>query len=1009
MSDTEADPVYVIKRDGRREEVSFDKVSRRIKTLSKGLKVSYFVIAQKVCNRIYPNVKTSELDELAAKLCASMASDKLDYGTLASRIIISNNHKNTSPSFSEAMETLWRNTDTLGKSSPLINESVYKMVQEHKTKLNSVINCNNDYLFDYFAYKTLERAYLCKVKGKTVERIQYMFMRVSLGLWPNDIRNALKSYDLLCQKLFTHATPTLYHAGTPHQQMISCFLLGTHDSISGIYKTVADCAQISKWAGGIGVHIHNIRGSGSYIRGTNGTSNGIIPMLKVYNDTAQYVDQGGGKRKGSFALYLEPHHPDIMAFLEIRLNHGAESERARDLFTAVWLSDHFMDCVEHEKSWYLLDPDECSDLCDLYGEEYTKRYKEYVVMGRVIKELPARQVWKAIVKSQIETGTPYTGFKDNINRKSNQKNIGTIRSSNLCVAPETQILTDKGYVEIQTVADKYVNVWNGKRFSKSWVWKTNTDQKLMRIKFSNGKSLECTAYHKFYLEGKMDHVTADKLKVDDELINIKIPTVEEHEEVHYLETYPVQKISKIVYKVIDTDKETSIKITSIEKDVRISDTYCFNEPERHLGIFNGIPAGNCHEIVEYSDDKEYACCCLCSICLPRFVYTDEKTSTPQFDHDLLVKVTDQTTRNLNQVVDINYYPIPETKRSNMRHRPLGHGVQGLADTYIMMGYPYSSKEARILNKEIFETLYYGTMKASADIAKERYEGMKLLNQLYKEGGLSVKKLYNDEGEFIGKDIYTIVNDTDDPTVQHLIDTLRPNKWELEMDSHFGAYSTFPDSPLHKGKFQFDLWGVTPSDRYDWDALRVQIQTYGTRNSLLVALMPTASTSQIMGNNEAFEPYTSNAYVRSTNAGVFKVLNKHMIKDLMKEGKWNSKTKESIIANEGSIQHLEDVSEHTKELYKTVWEIPQFEIVKQAADRGAYVCQTQSMNLHFAEPSMKLISSALFTGWRLGLKTGSYYIRGQPDAAAQKFTIDPKLLKRTPKKKVDDSVCESCSG
>lgn len=1009
MSDNETEPVYVIKRDGRSEEVSFDKVSNRIKTLSKGLKVSYFVIAQKVCNRIYPNVKTSELDELAAKLCASMASDKLDYGTLASRIIISNNHKNTSPSFSEAMETLWKNTDTLGESSPLINESVYKMVQEHKVKLNSVIDCNNDYLFDYFAYKTLERAYLCKVKGKTVERIQYMFMRVSLGLWPNDLKNALKSYSLLCQKMFTHATPTLYHAGTPHQQMISCFLLGTSDSVTGIYKTISDCAQISKWAGGIGVHVHNIRGSGSYIRGTNGTSNGIVPMLKVYNDTAQYIDQGGGKRKGSFAMYLEPHHPDIIAFLELRLNHGAESDRARDLFTAVWLSDHFMDCVENDKTWYLLDPDECSDLVDLYGEDYTKRYKEYVIMGRIVKELPARRIWRAIVTSQIETGTPYTLFKGNVNRKSNQKNIGTVRSSNLCVSPDTEILTDKGYVKIHTVENQYVNVWNGKEFSKSWVWKTNTDQKLMRIVFSNGRSLECTSYHKFYLNGREEVVTADKLEVDDQLITIDIPIIEEYEDVTYLETYPVQKVISIKHKISELKRVEGIKVKSIEKDVRISDTYCFNEPKRHLGIFNGIPAGNCSEIVEYSDDKEYACCCLCSICLPRFVYTDEETGISKFDHDLLIKVTDQTTRNLNQVVDINYYPIPETKRSNMRHRPLGHGVQGLADTYILMRYPYESEDARKLNKDIFETLYYGTMKASADIAKERYEGMKVLNKLYKEGKLASKKLYNEEGEFIGKDIYTIVDHTGDATIQHLIDTFKPNQWELEMDSHYGAYSTFPGSPLNEGKFQFDLWGVTPSTRYDWDALRLQIQTYGTRNSLLVALMPTASTSQIMGNNEAFEPYTSNAYVRSTNAGVFKVLNKHMILDLMKEGKWNSKIKESIIAHEGSIQHLEDVSDNTKALYKTVWEIQQYEIVKQAADRGAYICQTQSMNLHFNEPSMKLITSALFTGWKMGLKTGSYYIRGQPRAAAQKFTIDPKLLKSKSKKEVDNTPCESCSG
>lgn len=839
MSDNESEPVYVIKRDGRREEVSFDKVSRRIKNLSKGLKVSPFVIAQKVCNRIYPDVNTSELDELAAKLCASMASDKLDYGILASRIIISNNHKNTSPSFSEAMEALWNNTDTLGKRSPLINESVYKMVQEHKMKLNSVIDSNNDYLFDYFAYKTLERAYLFKVKGKTVERIQYMFMRVSLGLYPGDLKNALRSYDLLRQKLFTHATPTLYHAGTPHQQMISCFLLGTKDSVTGIYKTITDCAQISKWAGGIGVHISNIRGSGSYIRGTNGTSNGIVPMLKVYNDTAQYIDQGGGKRKGSFAMYLEPHHPDIMAFLELRLNHGDESARARDLFTAVWLSDHFMECVRDDLDWYLFDPDECKDLNDLYGIDYTKRYKEYVEMGRIVKTIKAQTVWRAIVKSQIETGTPYTLFKCNINRKSNQKNIGTVRSSNLC-----------------------------------------------------------------------------------------------------------------------------------------------------------------SEIVEYSDDKEYACCCLCSICLPRYVFTDDD-GNPYFDHNLLVEVTAQTTRNLNQVVDLNYYPIPETRRSNMRHRPLGHGVQGLADAYILMRYPYESDEAIQLNKEIFESLYYGTVKASADLAKERYKGMQALNVLYKDGHLTCI------------DDYKVVDHTGDPNIKKFLEKLKPNRWELEMDSHFGAYSSFVGSPIHKGEFQFDMWGVTPSDRYDWDALRKQIAEFGVRNSLLVALMPTASTSQIMGNNEAFEPYTSNAYVRSTNAGVFKVLNKHMIRDLMSEGIWNSKTKEHIIAHEGSIQKLDGVSDEIKALYKTVWEIPQEIIVRQAADRGAFVCQTQSMNFHWYEPSMKLISSALFDGWSRGLKTGSYYIRGQPKTSAQKFTIDPKLLKRSVVKKStgesNDVVCESCSG
>ena len=833
MSESEPDAVYVIKRNGRREEVSFDKVSRRIKNLSEGLNVSHFVIAQKVWSRIYPDVKTTELDELAAKLCASMASDKLDYGTLASRIIISNNHKNTSPSFSETMEQMYNNTDTVGKHSPLITEEMYSFVKENKEKLNSSINYEWDYLYDYFAYKTLERAYLGKVKGKVVERIQQMFMRVSLGIWGTDLKNALRSYRLMGQKMATHATPTLYHAGTLHQQMISCFLLGTDDSIDGIYKTIADCAKISKWAGGIGVHISNIRGTGAYIRGTNGKSNGIIPMLKVYNDTAQYVDQGGGKRKGSFAIYLEPHHPDIQAFLEIRLNQGAESERARDLFSAIWISDHFMNCTRNDKDWYLMDPDETPDLLDLYGDEYTARYEEYVAMGRYVKKVRARDVWDGIVKSITETGTPYIGFKDHVNRKSNQKKIGTIHSSNLC-----------------------------------------------------------------------------------------------------------------------------------------------------------------HEIVEYSDSKEYACCCLCSICLPQYVRKDDVK--PYFDHKTFIEVCGQMTRNLNEVVDLNYYPVPETRRSNMRHRPLGQGVQGLADVYMMMRYPFASKEARQLNKEIFESMYYGTIKMSADIAKERYEGMKHLNKLYRANVLVCTE----------EDPYTVINKSDDKEVDALIKKLRPNRWELEMESHFGAYSTFVGSPLHNGEFQFDMWGVKPSDRYDWETLRTQIKEYGVRNSLLIALMPTASTSQIMGNNEAFEPYTSNFYVRSTNAGAFKVLNKHLIRDLVEGGYWNKKVKQSIIEHEGSVQHL-DIPDDLKELYKTVWEIPQFEVLQQAADRGAFVCQTQSMNIHFQEPTKKLITSTLFTAHELGLKTGSYYFRSQPKAAAQKFTVGPKARKRTQRK--EDVPCESCSG
>ena len=1250
----EEEVVYVVKRDGRREEVSFDKVSKRIKNISHGLNVSCFMIAQKVCNRIYPDVSTTELDELSAKLCASMSSDKLDYGTLAARIIISNNHKNTLESFTQSMIKLYNNVDNLGNHVPLISESVYNMAIKYEDKFNEILDYSKDYNFDYFGYKTLERAYLIKINGKTVERIQHMFLRVSLGIWGENLKMVIRSYELLSGKYFTHATPTLYHSGTPRQQMISCFLIGTNDSISGIYKTISDCAMISKWAGGIGVHIHNIRGKGAYIRGTNGSSNGIIPMLKVYNDTAEYVDQcvtpdtliytthgvkkmrdvvvgeteifntegdcevvknvlehsyegniysiktmhslsdlkitgehpvfgiqnggkpdwinvkdinmdtmigyripeyvkdveeiseddcyfyglmiksgymkdtknycvyeaveekefikrylenkyveykdngteiiwgksvnlpvkysdlytphshkhiqfrwlnlsiekcskiiyglfnnsvfttqssflitsirylllkmgvlssceknrneysltisdeseyvkrdnflftpvtninsisyngtlydlqmskvhnymldngiihnGGGRRKGSFSIYLEPHHPDILEFLEIKLNQGDESQRARDLFPAMWISDYFMYCVQHSLDWYLMDPDTCPDLIELYGEDYTHRYQEYVEKGMYVRKVKAQQIWKAMIKSQVETGTPYVLFKCNINRKSNQKNIGTIKSSNLCVAPETEILTDEGYIRIDSVADKHVNVWNGKKFSKSLVQKTGTDQKLIKINFSNGSTLECTEYHKFYLSD-WKTVEAKDLKIDDELCHIDLPSFEK--------------------------KTSNITVSEIIDEGRISDTYCFNEPERHLGIFNGIPAGNCSEIVEYSDDKEYACCCLISLCLPSYV--DQETRTIKYDK--IIEVCEQTTRNLNQVVDLNYYPVPETKRSNMRHRPLGHGVQGLADLYILMRVAYDSEEARILNKKVFETIYYGTMRASMLIAKERYVGMKRLNELYKEKTL----------RFVG-DEYTVEYDGDEEVLA-LIAELRPNKWELEMNSHFGAYSTFVGSPLFEGKFQFDLWGVEPSDSYNWTGLMEEIQKYGVRNSLLVALMPTASTSQIMGNNEAFEPYTSNAYVRSTNAGAFKVLNKHLIKDLMELGKWNKKIKESIIEHEGSVQHL-DIDDDIKRLYKTVWEIKQSEVIQQAADRGPFICQTQSMNLHFEEPTMKLISSALFAGWKKGLKTGSYYIRGQPRAAAQKFTIEAVSNKKIAVP--DEAACESCS-
>jgi len=764
----------VIKRDGCSEPVSLDKVQRRIQKLSDDLDtIDPIVIAQKVCAQIYDGVRTSELDELAANLCTSMITEHPDYGILGSRIIISNNQKNTSPSFSETMEILYNNVGTNGEPNPLISKELYEMTMKHKNKLNDVIDYDRDFTYDYFAFKTLERGYLFKINGKIVERIQHMVMRVSLGLHIGDLGAALKSYEIMSGKYFTHATPTLYHAGTENPQLLSCFLLAMEDSIRGIYKTAADIAQISKWAGGIGVHVHDIRSKGSLIRGTNGSSDGIIPMLRVLNATARYVNQSG-RRKGSFAIYLSPWHPDTPDFLDLRKNHGNEEERCRDLFTAMWISDLFMERVDADADWSLLDPDECPGLSDAYGDEFKALYEGYEAAGKARKVVKARDLWRKIIESQIETGTPYMLYKDSINRKNNQSNVGTIRSSNLC-----------------------------------------------------------------------------------------------------------------------------------------------------------------SEIVEYSDPDEYACCTLASMALPRFVETAADGSK-WFNFEKLVDVLDIVVNNLNIVIDLNYYPVPETELSNKRHRPLGIGVQGLADVYIMMGYAFDSDEALQLNREIFEALYYGSMCASVRLAKRD-----------------------------------------------------------------GPYSTFEGSPLSQGKFQFDLWAEDagldafqhPSNRWDWDALRSEVIEHGARNSLLVALMPTASTSQILGNNECIEPYTSNIYARRTLAGDFALVNKHLARELLDLGIWNPEVKNMIIANGGSIQNIDGIPDDVKARYKTVWEIKQKFVVQQAADRSPYVCQSQSMNLFFEDVTFRKLNSAHFAGWRAGLKTGSYYIRTRAKVRPQQFTIDPSTTQK----------------
>ncbi|MDJ1472116.1 ribonucleoside-diphosphate reductase subunit alpha [Cytophagaceae bacterium DM2B3-1] len=752
--------MYVIKRDGRRESVKFDKVTARIEKLCYGLETSYvnpITVARRVIDGIYDGVTTVELDNLAAETAASLTTTHPDYAILAARIAISNLHKITSKSFFNTMKRLYTYVDPkTGENAGLLSKETFDVIKKHADLLDSSIIYDRDFGYDYFGFKTLERSYLMKLDGKVVERPQHMLMRVSVGIHGDDIEKVIETYNLLSERWFTHATPTLFNAGTPKPQLSSCFLLTTQDdSIDGIYDTLKQCALISQSAGGIGLSIHNVRATGSYIKGTNGTSNGIIPMLKVFNDTARYVDQGGGKRKGAFAIYLEPWHADIFEFLQLKKNHGKEELRARDLFYALWISDLFMKRVEQNSTWTLMCPNECPGLADCYGDEFEALYEKYEREGRGRKTIKAQDLWFEIIESQIETGTPYILYKDHANRKSNQKNLGTIKSSNLCT-----------------------------------------------------------------------------------------------------------------------------------------------------------------EIMEYTSKDEVAVCNLASIALPKFI------EDGKFNHQKLYDVTKVITRNLNKIIDINYYPVPEAERSNKRHRPIGIGVQGLADAFIMLRMPFESEEARGLNEDIFETIYFAAMTASMELAKEH-----------------------------------------------------------------GPYETFKGSPLSKGIFQFDMWDVTPkSNRWDWNALRADVKKHGARNSLLLAPMPTASTSQILGNNECFEPYTSNIYTRRVLSGEFAVVNKHLLKDLVRLGLWNTQMRDAIIAGKGSIQHIADIPQHIKDLYKTVWEIKQKAIIEMSADRGAYICQSQSLNLHIQDPNFGKLTSMHFYAWKKGLKTGMYYLRTKAAADAVQFTL-----------------------
>lgn len=935
-ANTEVSEMYVTKRNGQREIVSFDKILNRIKKVGEevGIKINYTSLVIKVIDQLYDGISSTKIDELLGEQCASMSSIHPDYNILAGRITVSNHHKDTLDSFSQVVEKMYNHIDKHGKQSPLVSEELWSIVMADPEKYNALCDYKRDYLIDYFGFKTLERSYLMSINKVTVERPQHMWLRVSIGIHASDFDRVAETYRYMSMKYFTHATPTLFNAGTPHPQLSSCYLLAMEeDSIDGIFNTLKDCARISKWAGGIGLHIHNVRASGSHINGTNGSSNGIVPMLRVFNNTAKYVDQGGGKRNGSFAIYLEPWHADVEMFLQMRKNHGDEELKARDLFYALWVPDLFMERVKSDGEWCLMCPDECPGLSDVWGAKFAELYENYEKTGKIRKRMKARDLWFQIMDAQMETGTPYLLYKDACNKKSNQQNVGTIKSSNLCVAPETTILTDKGHVEIQSLEGQDVNVWNGSEFSNVKVFKTGEDQELIDVYTSDGCKLSCTRYHKFFIGDTYEDcviIEAKDLTTGDKIINWKYPNNKD-------------AISNDGVEFIDVKNVT---ISKIVDEGRRDNTFCFTEPKRNAGIFNGIITSQCSEIVEYSDSKETAVCNLASIALPSFVdCTPEGTTF--IDYEKLHEVTKVVTTNLNRIIDVNFYPTEKTQLSNMRHRPIGIGVQGLADMFMMMNVAFKSDQAKEINKHVFETIYHAALERSCEMAQQD-----------------------------------------------------------------GPYETFEGSPASKGSFQFDMWGVPQTNtRYNWDQLRQSIKEHGLRNSLLLAPMPTASTSQILGFNECIEPITSNIYNRRTLAGEFILANKYLMNDLIRLDLWNERVKNSIIANNGSIQHIEIIPQEIRDKYRTVWEIPMKHLIDMAADRGVYICQSQSLNLWIEDPNYSTLTSMHFYSWSKGLKTGIYYLRRRGKHQAQKFTIEPEKQANTEGQlyeETEDEICEMCS-
>jgi ribonucleoside-diphosphate reductase alpha subunit len=914
----------VLKRNGQKENISFDKILTRVKKLGgSDLSVNYTSLVQKIIDRLYDEIPTTQIDELTAQQCASLITTHGDYGELASRILISNHHKNTPKTFHETMSTLYHFKDINDKQYPLISDELWDIVDNNKDALENIINYERDYLIDYFGFKTLERAYLMRVNKKIVERPQHMWLRVALGIWGNNFTKVKTTYDAMSQKYFTHATPTLFNAGTPRSQLSSCYLLAMKDdSISGIYETLSDCAKISKWAGGIGLHIHNVRASGSHIRGTNGNSNGIVPMLRVFNNTARYVDQGGGKRNGSFAIYIEPWHGDIMAFLDMKKNHGDEEQRARDLFYALWIPDEFMRRVKNDEMWTLMCPDQCKGLSDTYGEDFDILYKHYEKEGKGLRQVKAREVWFKILDSQMETGTPYMLYKDACNKKSNQKNLGTIKSSNLCTEIVEYSNAD------QTAVCNLASIGLPKFIKK---------------KETGWNSV------KLYTKPNCIFCKMSKNMLDANNINYEILEVNQEE----MDSF--KHLFKCTYEV---EVKTFPQIIVDKK---------------YLGPYT--------ELV--------------------------KVLRAEFDYEKLHEITKIITDNLNRVIDVNFYPTEKTRRSNMLHRPIGIGVQGFADALALMDIPFHSDMAKEVNTKIFETIYHAALERSNEIAQERASDIKYVHSIMDnfdgENDINSHKIIS-TSDILATTNTTMV--TVDYVVVKLTKTTELKRAELiQCHDHpnlAGAYSSFSDSPASMGTLQFDMWNVKPSDRYDWDLLKQNIIQHGLRNSLLVAPMPTASTSQILGNNECFEPFTSNIYVRRTIAGEFVIVNKHLMNELIALDKWNDDIKNSIIANGGSIQQL-DLPKIIKEKYKIVWEIPMKHVLEMAKDRGAYICQSQSTNLWMKDPDYKKLTAMHMFAWKCGLKTGIYYLRTKAKASPQQFTIEPTNTKID----LDDEECLMC--